>query len=88
MSEIETITPPGNAAAELPPLADVLPQDDPTAKPAKPAKPAKARDISGLVLVDIPAHGLKCGDYVTLPAATAKGLQASGEFDAQAPRPE
>ena len=85
MSEIETITPPGNAAADLPLLADVLPQDDATAKPAK---PAKARDISGLVLVDIPAHGLKCGDYVTLPAATAKGLQASGEFDAQAPRPE
>ena len=49
MSEIETITPPGNAAADLPLLADVLPQDDPTAKPAK---PAKARDISGLVLVD------------------------------------
>lgn len=41
MSEIDTITPPGNAAAETPLLADVLPQDDPTAKPAKPAKPAR-----------------------------------------------
>ena len=42
MSEIETITPPGNAAADLPLMADVLPQDDPTAKPAKPAKAPKA----------------------------------------------
>ena len=81
--------PPANedrrALADTQPIGDPPPQDTAAAKPAK---PAKARDISGLVLVDIPAHGLKCGDYVTLPAATAKGLQASGEFDAQAPRPE
>lgn len=83
MSEIDTAALPGDTT--LPLLTDPPPQDDPTAKPAK---AAKARDIAGLVLVDVPAHGLKCGDYVTLPAATAKGLQASGEFDPQAPRPE
>lgn len=85
MSEIDTATLPSDSAATLPLLPDPPPQDDPAAKPIK---PAKARDIAGLVLVDVPAHGLKCGDYVTLPAATAKGLQASGEFDPQAPRPE
>lgn len=76
---------PSDPAATLPLLTDPPPQDDPAAKPAK---PAKARDIAGLVLVDVPAHGLKCGEYVILPATTAKGLQASGEFDPQAPRPE
>ena len=81
--------PPANedrrALADTQPIGDPPPQDTAAAKPAKAPKP---RDIAGLVLVDIPAHGLKCGDYVTLPAATAKGLQASGEFDPQAPRPE
>ena len=81
MSEIDPTTP-----SDPLPLADLLPQDDASA--TKPTKPVKAREISGLVLVDIPAHGLKCGEYVTLPATTAKGLQASGEFDPQAPRPE
>ena len=85
MSEIDTAVLPGDTTITLPLLTDPPPQDDPAAKPAK---PAKARDIAGLVLVDVPAHGLKCGEYVTLPAATAKGLQASGEFDPQAPRPE
>lgn len=94
MSEHDTALPPPSdppAAEDIKPLADTQligdppPQDTAAAKPAKAPKP---RDIAGLVLVDIPAHGLKCGDYVTLPAATAKGLQASGEFDPQAPRPE
>lgn len=85
MSEIDPSALPGDTAVTLPLLPDQPPQDDPATKPAKPTKP---RDIAGLVLVDVPAHGLKCGDYVTLPAATAKGLQASGEFDPQAPRPE
>ena len=95
--------PPANedrrALADTQPIGDPPPQDTAAAKPAKAPKPRdtaaakppkapKPRDIAGLVLVDIPAHGLKCGDYVTLPAATAKGLQASGEFDPQAPRPE
>ena len=73
------------ASADTQPIGDPPPQDTAAAKPAKAPKP---RDIAGLVLVDVPAHGLKCGDYVTLPAAIAKGLQASGEFDPQAPRPE
>ena len=73
------------ASADTQLIGDPPPQDTAAAKPPKAPKP---RDIAGLVLVDIPAHGLKCGDYVTLPAATAKGLQASGEFDPQAPRPE
>ena len=81
--------PPANedrrALADTQLIGDPLPQDASSNKPAKAPKP---RDIAGLVLVDIPVHGLKCGDYVTLPAATAKGLQASGEFDPQAPRPE
>lgn len=71
-------------ALDLPTLKEP-PPDDPATKPSKASKP---REISGLVLVDVPSLELKCGQYITLPAATAKGLEAAGEFDPKAPRPE
>ncbi len=71
------------------PALDQQPADTPPDDAAtKPAKAPKPREVAGLVLVDVPAHGLACGQYVSLPNATAKALEASGEFDPKAPRPE
>lgn len=41
----------------------------------------------GRALVDIPAHGLKSGDYAEIPADAAEALVAAGDFDAGAPAP-
>lgn len=59
-----------------------------TAQPAKSSKSSKKKDVSGRALVDIPAHGLKCGDYATIPADAAEALAAAGEFDTKATQPE
>lgn len=37
--------------------------------------------VNGLALVDIPEHGLRCGEYAALPQAVADSLAAAGEFD-------
>lgn len=35
-------------------------------------------------MVDIPEHGLLCGEYGSLPAEAAPGLIAAGRFDPKA----
>jgi hypothetical protein len=47
-------------------------------------KPRKPKEITGLVLVDIPALNAKCGEFVTLPGDIAKSYTDSGEFDPKA----
>ena len=37
--------------------------------------------VRGRALVDLPAHGIKCGEFGDLPAAIAQSLEAAGEFD-------
>lgn len=39
---------------------------------------------AGRALVDIPAQGLKSGDYATLPAEVADALEVIGAFDTKA----
>ncbi len=39
---------------------------------------------AGRALVDIPAQGLKSGDYATLPAEVADALEGIGAFDTKA----
>jgi hypothetical protein len=41
-------------------------------------------DVPGRALIDLPAYGLKCGEYGALPAAIAASLAFSGEFDPRA----
>lgn len=38
-------------------------------------------EIPGRALVDIPALGLCCGEFATLPAEVARQLSEAGEFD-------
>lgn len=40
--------------------------------------------IRGRVLVDVPAHDLKCGEFVDLPVGVAEQLRSSGQFDPEA----
>lgn len=40
-----------------------------------------AEQVRGRALVDLPAHGIKCGEFGNLPAAIAQSLEAAGEFD-------
>lgn len=82
------LTAPDAAQPDL--LAPASPQEQPLpdiAPPAKATRASKKKDISGRALIDIPAHGLKCGDYATLPADVAATLPA-GEFDQNAVQPE
>lgn len=51
------------------------------------AKQADAKSVAekaGRALVDIPAQGLKSGDYATLPDEVADALEAIGAFDTKA----
>lgn len=43
-----------------------------------------ALEIHGRALVDIPALGLKCGEYTMLPAEIAKAYEAICSFDPKA----
>jgi hypothetical protein len=43
-----------------------------------------AAEKEGRALIDLPAHGLKSGDYATLPAEVADALEAIGHFDTKA----
>ena len=86
MSETQDLIPPDDPTAV--PSAGVLQPDTTVSDPPPESKPTRKKDVSGLVLVDVIPHDLKCGDYVTLPASLAKALQASGEFDPNAPRPQ
>lgn len=63
-------------------LAEELPAASPPA--AELAAPAT---VSGLALVDLPAAGLKCGQYASIPADLADVHVLSGEFDPHAPPP-
>ena len=40
--------------------------------------------MKGLILIDVPAHGLKCGAYVDLPDDLGKQLASNGVLDVQA----
>lgn len=40
--------------------------------------------VRGRALIDLPAHGLKCGEFGTLPADVAQSLASAGEFDPKA----
>lgn len=86
--EAAVLTTPDTAQPDL--LSTATSQEQATTDPAPPTKPPRAskkKDVSGRALIDIPAHGLKCGDYATLPADVAATLPA-GEFDQNAVQPE
>lgn len=83
------LTTPESAQPDL--LSSDTPQEQApvdTAPPAKATRASKKKDVSGRALIDIPAHGLKCGEYGTLPADVSAALQAAGEFDPNAVQPE
>lgn len=40
--------------------------------------------VRGRALIDLPAHGLKCGEFGALPAAVAQSLADAGEYDPKA----
>lgn len=40
--------------------------------------------MKGRILIDVPAHGLKCGAYVDLPDDLGKQLARDGVLDVQA----
>ncbi len=48
---------------------------------AKAKKSESVSEVSGRALVDIPALGAKCGEYLTLPAEQAAAYADAGEFD-------
>lgn len=48
----------------------------------------KTDEVEGLALVDIPAIDAKCGQWLVLPADQAAALEAAGEFDTKAKKPE
>ncbi len=41
--------------------------------------------MKGRILVDVPEHGLICGEFAYLPDDLGKQLEADGRFDTQAP---
>lgn len=45
---------------------------------------ARADTMKGRILIDVPAHGLKCGEYVDLSEELGKQLLAEGCFDPHA----
>jgi hypothetical protein len=49
---------------------------------------AEKTTVSGLALVDIPALGLKSGEYAEIDAELADAHTKNGEFDPLAPPPE
>jgi hypothetical protein len=42
---------------------------------------AGAAMVRGRALIDLPAHGLQCGEFGALPADAAERLAAGGAFD-------
>jgi hypothetical protein len=50
-------------------------------------KKPETGEVEGLALVDIPAIGAQCGQWLTLPAEQAKSLAEAGEFDPKALKP-
>lgn len=42
------------------------------------------KKVKGVVLLDEPAHGLRCGQVVELDSALAKQLEAAKRFDTSA----
>lgn len=49
--------------------------------------PAVESSVSGRALIDLPCHGLKCGEYGALPSSTAASLEHGGAFDTRAVAP-
>lgn len=49
--------------------------------------PARCDTMKGRILVDVPEHGLRCGEYVDIPDETGEQLSADGRFDTLAPDP-
>lgn len=43
--------------------------------------------MKGRILVDVPEHGLICGEFADLPDDLAQQLETDGRFDTQAPYP-
>jgi hypothetical protein len=37
--------------------------------------------VHGRALIDLPLHGLRCGDFGEIPAAAAQQLTREGQFD-------
>lgn len=42
--------------------------------------------VTGRALVDLPAHGLRCGEFGPVPADVAEAITAVGQFDPHAVR--
>lgn len=74
---------PAEDPAPPPAAPDVVDQD---ANPAVQPDPVPPSEMFGRALVDLPQHGLRCGEYGSLPSAAATSLE--GMFDTKAPPPE
>lgn len=48
---------------------------------------ARVTIMKGRILIDVPEHGLNCGEYADLPDELAQQLESAGQFDTQAPYP-
>lgn len=69
--------------ASAPENADTIVAPDTDPDPAR-IEPPSSEPVRGRALIDLPAHGLKCGEYGALPAAVAPAMIEAGAFDPQA----
>jgi len=58
--------------------ASVAPALDPSA-PAP--EPVAVEHVPGRALIDLPDHGLRCGEFGQIPPPAAQALCAAGHFD-------
>lgn len=85
---VQTSAPATEETVTAPTTADQVEQAGTTTEqqpgPAVASAEQQPEPVRGRALIDLPAHGLKCGEFGTLPAAVAQSLADSGEFDPKA----
>lgn len=82
-AEAQTSAPATDEAVAEQAIPEQPTAEQPTAEQA--ADPGAAEEsVRGLALVDLPAYGLKCGEFGSLPYETARALWAGGSFDPRA----
>lgn len=69
--------PPSDADADVQTSADT----QPPAPSPETNDTGDAPQVRGRALIDLPAHGLKCGEFGELPGTAAAARAAAGEFD-------